>query len=376
MQTLLKDRLDRLKLSLARAELDALVILIDENRRYLSCFTGEDTQFDESAGALIITATDLILATDSRYELQAKQEAPLFETLTYKDGLAKVLPGIIERLGLKKLGFESVRMSYKQHGEILQEMKKANLDIHLVPTENLVEDLRIIKSVSEIETIKAALAIAESVFSECLPHIQPGVTEKQLAWMMEKRLREAGADDLSFPTIVASGPNSALPHAIPGARKIKAGEPVLFDWGAKLDGYCSDISRTVVIGRPDQTFKKVFQTVLDAQRLAIDAVKAGVSSKAVDEIARNHINAKGFEGKFGHGLGHGAGLAIHESPRLSPIRDILLEPGMVTTIEPGIYLPDWGGVRLENMIVVREDGADIFKPARSSKLPDRDIMGA
>jgi Xaa-Pro aminopeptidase len=159
---------------------------------------------------------------------------------------------------------------------------------------------------------------------------------------------------------VATGTNSALPHAIPGSRKIKTGEPVLFDWGVKYNGYCSDISRTVVIGKPDSTFKKVFQTVLDAQRLAIDAVKPGISSKRVDEIARNYINAKGFKGKFGHGLGHGTGLAIHESPRLSPIKDIPLKPGMVSTIEPGIYLPDWGGVRLENMIVVRDESAEVL----------------
>jgi Xaa-Pro aminopeptidase len=360
VQTITQHRLDQLKLSLLKEKLDAVVILIDENRRYLSSFTGEDTQFDESAGALIITPTDLILATDSRYELQAKQESPQYEILTYKDGLAKVLPGIIERFGLKNLGFESVRMTYKQHSEILQELAKAALDIPLIPTENLVEDLRIIKADSEIETIKAALAIAESVFSQCLPLIQPGKTEKQLAWTMEKQLREAGADGLSFPTIVAAGSNSALAHAVPGNRKIKAGEPVLFDWGVKLDGYCSDISRTVVIGKADDTFKKVFQTVLDAQRMAIDAVKPGVSSKAVDEIARNHINAQGFKGKFGHGLGHGTGLAVHESPRLSPIRDMPLESGMVTTVEPGIYLPDWGGVRLENMIVVRDDGAEVL----------------
>jgi Xaa-Pro aminopeptidase len=347
-------------MSLSNANLDAVVVLVEENRRYLSSFTGEDTQFDESAGALVISDADLILATDSRYELQAKRESPQYEIVTYKDGLTKALPPILKRLELKNLGFESVRMSYKQHNEILKELNKAALDVKLVPIENLVEDLRIIKENPEIDTIKAALAIAESVFSDCLPLIQPGATEKELAWTIEKRLREAGADSLSFPTIVAAGPNSALPHAIPGSRKIKAGEPVLFDWGVKLNGYCSDISRTVVIGEPDRTFKKVFQTVLDAQRLAIDAVKTGVSSKAVDEIARNHINAKGFKGKFGHGLGHGTGLAIHESPRLSPIKDTPLESGMVSTIEPGIYLPDWGGVRLENMIVVRDECAEIL----------------
>jgi Xaa-Pro aminopeptidase len=347
-------------MSLSRQNLNAVVVLVQENRRYLSSFTGEDTQFDESAGALIITDANLILATDSRYELQAKRESPQYEIVTYKDGLAKALPPILKRLGIKNLGFESVRMSYKQYSEILQELNKAALDVKLLPTENLVEDLRIIKENPEIDAIKAALAIAESVFSDCLPLIQPGVTEKELAWTMEKRLREAGADSLSFPTIVAAGPNSALPHAIPGSRKIKSGEPVLFDWGVKLNGYCSDISRTVVIGKPDETFKKVFQTALDAQRLAIDAVKPGVSSKAVDEIARNYINDKGFKGKFGHGLGHGTGLAIHESPRLSPIKDIPLEAGMVSTIEPGIYLPEWGGVRLENMIVVRDESAEVL----------------
>ncbi|MHC4687618.1 MAG: aminopeptidase P family protein [Planctomycetota bacterium] len=360
MRTIIQNRLNRLKVSLSRENLDAVVVLVEENRRYLSSFTGEDTQFDESAGALIVTDADLILATDSRYELQAKRESPQYEIVTYKDGLAKALPPILKRLLVKNLGFESVRMSYKQHSEILEELNKAALDVKLVPTENLVEDLRIIKAKPEIDAIKAALAIAESVFSDCLPLIQPGVTEKELAWTMEKRLREAGANSLSFPTIVAAGPNSALPHAIPGSRKIKAGEPVLFDWGVKLNGYCSDISRTVVIGKTDGTFKKVFQTVLDAQRLAIDAVKPGISSKAVDEIARNYINAKGFKGKFGHGLGHGTGLAIHESPRLSPIKDTPLEPGMVSTIEPGIYLPDWGGVRLENMIVVRDESAEVL----------------
>jgi Xaa-Pro aminopeptidase len=134
----------------------------------------------------------------------------------------------------------------------------------------------------------------------------------------------------------------------------------LFDWGARLDGYCSDISRTVVIGEPDDTFKRVFQTVLDAQSRAIDAIKAGVSSRAVDTIARDHIEKQGFGGKFGHGLGHGTGLAIHEAPRLSPLKDTVLEAGMVTTVEPGIYLDDWGGVRLENMVVVREDGAEVL----------------
>jgi Xaa-Pro aminopeptidase len=186
------------------------------------------------------------------------------------------------------------------------------------------------------------------------------MTEKDIAWRMERIMRESGADGLSFPVIVASGPNAALPHAIPGERKIRASEPILFDWGVRLEGYCSDISRTVVIGTPDTTFENVFRAVLEAQQKAIDAVRDGISSKAVDKVARDHIDSRGFAGKFGHGLGHGTGLAIHELPRLSPVKDMPLKAGMVSTVEPGIYLPDWGGVRLENMIVVRDDGAEIL----------------
>jgi Xaa-Pro aminopeptidase len=186
------------------------------------------------------------------------------------------------------------------------------------------------------------------------------MTEKQVAWELEKRMRESGAEALSFPTIVASGPNGALPHAVPSDRPIGRGEPVLFDWGVKLDGYCSDISRTVVFGTPDRTFKEVFQTVRDAQRKAIDALKPGMTGKEADRIAREHIDATRFKNKFGHGLGHGTGLAVHESPRLSPLREDLLEPGMVFTVEPGIYLPEWGGVRLENMVAMTESGAEVL----------------
>lgn len=186
------------------------------------------------------------------------------------------------------------------------------------------------------------------------------MTEKQAAWAMEKGMREGGAQAMAFPTIVASGPNSALPHAVPGDRAFKTGEPILFDWGAKLDGYCSDTTRTVVLGQPDATFKKVYQTVLDAQQKAMDAIKTGANTAAVDRLARSHIENAGFTGRFGHGLGHGTGLAVHEAPRLSPIRNTRLEEGMIVTVEPGIYLPDWGGIRIENQVVVRDDGPEVL----------------
>jgi Xaa-Pro aminopeptidase len=360
LENLIAERIKRLRELLPGTQNDTLLVLADENRRYLSGFTGQDTQYDESAGVLLITGNDLMLATDTRYELQARNEARLYKIVCYKKGLAEELPGLLKALGTKTLGFESVRLSVHQYRKISDAISEANLEVTLNPVEDLVEQLRIKKAETEIATLRSALSLAETAFSECVKKIKPGMTEKELAWIMEKGMREAGAEALSFPTIVASGPNSALPHAIPGDRRIRAGEPLLFDWGARLDGYCSDISRTVVIGEPDDTFKKVFRTVLDAQHRAIDAIKAGVSSRAVDSIARDHIEKQGFGGMFGHGLGHGTGLAIHEAPRLSPLKDTVLEAGMVTTVEPGIYLGDWGGVRLENMVVVREDGAEVL----------------
>lgn len=366
MSTTINNRLEKLRKSLSDQNLDALLVLVGENRRYLSGFTGEDSQFDESAGALLISDARLILATDSRYELQAEAEAPLYEIICYKEGLAKSLPEILQALNIKRLGFEPVRMSCFQHNKIVENITNGNLSVALVETENMVEDLRIRKEEAEIEATRKALFIAEAAFRKVAGTLAPGMTEKAAAWAMEKEMREAGADALSFPVIVASGPNSALPHAIPGDRKISEGEPVLFDWGARLNGYCSDTSRTVVIGKPDETFDRVYNTVLDAQRMAIDAIKPGASSKAVDGIARSHIDSMGFEGKFGHGLGHGTGLAIHEAPRLSPLKDTRLDAGMIVTVEPGIYLPGWGGIRIENQVVVKDNGAEILNSLSTS----------
>ena len=360
MEANIEFRIRQVRAAFPKAGIEALLVLVAENRRYLSGFTGEDTQFDESAGALIITPTALLLATDSRYELQARREAPDYEIICYKQGLAQQLPAIVERWNIARLGFESVRLTVRQHEKIQTELNKAGNSTRLLPVEDLVENLRVVKDETEVERTRKALHLAESVFTACLPEIRPGTTEKAIAWMMEKGMREAGAEALSFPAIVAAGVNSALPHAIPEDRPIRPGEPILFDWGARLDGYCSDISRTVILGKPDSRFKKVFQTVLDAQRFAIDAIRPGASSREVDRVAREHIASKGYGDLFGHGLGHGTGLAIHEAPRLSPLKEYRLEAGMISTVEPGIYIPDWGGVRLENMIVVRENGAEVL----------------
>ena len=353
-------RVQKVREVLCARGIDALLVTIEENRRYLSGFTGEDHQFDESAGALLITADQLILATDSRFELQAVAESPLFEVVVYRKGLPKELPDLVERLKIRNLAVESTRISVHQYEAIKKELDDAGHGGELVPMAELIEQFRLVKSSAEVDQTRKALDLAETAFTEVVRTLRAGMTEKQIAWALESALRQAGADGLSFPVIVAAGPNSALPHAIPSERPVEEGEPILFDWGVRLGGYCSDTSRTVIVGEPDQDFLQVFNTVLEAQQLAIAAVRAGANSKAVDAVAREYIGSRGYGDKFGHGLGHGTGLAIHEGPRLSPLKETVLEPGMLVTVEPGVYLPHWGGVRIENQVVVEADGARVL----------------
>jgi Xaa-Pro aminopeptidase len=228
-------------------------------------------------------------------------------------------------------------------------LASAGLKVEVVPVEEMVEPLRAVKGPEEIEATRAALAVAEAVFTEITAKLQPGMTEKQIARALEGAARQAGADAMSFPTIVAAGPNSALPHAIPGDRPVAAGEPLLIDWGVRLDGYCSDTTRTFVLGAPDGEFRRIYKVVRQAQRMATAAIRPGITGREVDAVARDHIAESGF-----------AGLAIHETPRLSPLSDAVLEKGMIVTVEPGIYIEGWGGIRLENQVVVTDSGAEVL----------------
>jgi Xaa-Pro aminopeptidase len=353
-------RIAAVREKLPEVAVDTLMVSIAANRCYLSGFHAEDGQFDETAGVLLINAQELILATDSRYLDAARREAPAYEAICYREGLVKALPDLLVRLGTRRLGFESRRVSYHDVDRLMDAVNKAQLEIELIPLEELVEPLRVIKSADEVEKTRRALAIAEDAFEALRPRIRPGITEKILAWELEQEIRGRGGDALSFPSIVAAGPNSALPHAVPTDRPVKAGEPILFDWGARLDGYCSDISRTVVVGEPGDRFRPIFETVLAAMEKATAAIQPGVNGKAVDAVAREHINRAGYEGLFGHSLGHGTGLMVHEGPRLSPLKDEILAEGMIVTVEPGIYLLDWGGVRLENQVAIRGEGAEVL----------------
>ncbi len=353
-------RLEKLRKDLHAESIDTLWVLKGENRLYLSGFKGHDGQCDESAGSLFITQDRQLLTTDSRYIEQAKNEAADFEHLCCTKGLVDLLPEILKDLKTKRLGFEPGRLSYLEFQKVSNALKEAGISVDLVPCEDMVEGLRIIKEDFEIEAIKRSIAITELALTEILDGLVPGMSEKDVAWSIEREIRERGADEISFSPIVASGKNSALPHAMPTNRKIKIGEPILFDLGSRLDGYCSDMTRTVILGKPDTRFRDVVQTVYDAQQKAIESIRAGVSGKSVDKVARDYIDERGFKGKFGHGLGHGVGLAVHEKPALNPTQDIILEPGMVVTVEPGIYIPGWGGVRLENMVVVQENRAEVL----------------
>ena len=360
MENLTNHRILDFRNKLRNNKIDSFLVLNEANRRYLSGYTGQDTGAEESAGALFISQNTLVLLTDSRFELQAASEAPDYDVRCYKTGLQEIIPEILKNTGSKKLGFESSRLSYSTYCKIKECINSNNIKTEFLPADFLVEDMRVIKSDMEIECIRKSLAIAEKAYIQTLEVLKPGISEKDIAWELEKQMRQGGAEGLSFPPIVAAGPNSALPHAIPGDRIIQKNEPLLFDWGAIRDGYCSDTSRTVVIGKPDDTFNKLYAILLDAQQMAIDAIRPGVSTKVIDNLARGHIAKNGYEKQFSHGLGHGVGLEIHEAPRLSPLKESILEKGMIVTVEPGIYLSGWGGIRLENMVLVTENGAEVL----------------
>ena len=267
------------------------------------------------------------------------------------------LHSLIEDGGPGKLGFEAHDATYAFHEMLKSTVRKLKpaLRPKLVPTADLAESLRIYKDAEELALLTRSVEIADRAMVEVSERLEPGMTEREIAWRLERSMREQGAESTSFDIIVGAGPNAARPHHRPSDTKIKANEPIVIDMGAKLQGYCSDITRTHYIGTPDDTYKRVYDTVLVAQETAINAVEAGMSGHDADKLARDVIEKAGYGDKFGHGTGHGVGLNIHENPRVSRNMKDELQDGMVFTIEPGVYLPEWGGVRIED-IVVLENG--------------------
>jgi Xaa-Pro aminopeptidase len=350
------NRLARLRQKLTEKELDGILISQPENRFYLSGFDG-------SAGYLFITAQDAILATDFRYIEQAKAQAPDYQIFQITSKLEEWFPRLTGELSPRRLGFESGDVTFGLYHQLTEVLSKAELKLQLVPVDGLVESIRTIKEPEEIALIARAAGISDSALAYVMDRIRAGMTEKEVAWEIEKFMREHDSQPVPFELIVAAGPNSALPHAKPSLHQIKAGEPVVIDIGAKVSGYASDLTRTVCLGKPDDTFRKVYDTVLGAQLAALALIKEGMTGEMAENLARTVIKEAGYAEAFGHALGHGVGLAPHEPPRLGPNSTEVLASGMVFTIEPGIYIPGWGGVRVEDLVVIENGQLKVLSKA-------------
>jgi Xaa-Pro aminopeptidase len=342
------NRLQKLRQVLAQQGFDALLVSQPENRYYLSSFSGSD-------GWLLINSGSALLAVDFRYTEQAKIESPLFEIVHVKGDAADLLPKIAADLGINRLGFEAADITFTTYRKLSDALASVKTEIKLVPSTNLIESIRIIKEPEELEHISQAAALADSAITYISSIIHPGMTEKQVAWELEKHMREKGSGSMPFTIIVGSGPNAAMPHASQSERTVLQNEPIVIDLGARANGYCSDLTRTLYLGEPDSTFCKIYDITLGAQLSALELIESGMTGENADKIARNIIEQAAYGDSFGHGLGHGIGLATHELPRLGPRSNDLLADGMVFSVEPGIYIPGWGGVRIEDTVVLENN---------------------
>jgi Xaa-Pro aminopeptidase len=352
-------RIKKIQAGLRRKKIDGLLVTEPHNRRYLSGYTPADHNIGESSGVLLIPARKSpLLLTDSRFQIQAEREVTPVEVMLYPKGLLPLLKELLPDLGIAKLAFESNYTLHSVAGKMQAMAEKLN--ILLYPVTDLVEKMRLIKDEEEIEKLQSSVLLNEQVFQEIYQTISPGQTEVDIALALESTMRRKGAEAPSFETIVATGKRSALPHAVPGLVAIKENQPLMIDMGLILDGYCSDMTRCFVPGTADKQYLKIHRLVRKAQLAATDTIRAGISAAAVDKAARTVIADAGYGDFFGHALGHGVGLGVHEEPRLSSRNRKHLKAGMIVTVEPGIYLPEWGGVRLENMVVVRENGCEVL----------------
>ncbi|NJP37641.1 M24 family metallopeptidase [Alkalicoccus luteus] len=339
---------DQLRSRFDATGIDAFLTQSTYNRRYLTGFTG-------TAGAALVTADSSRLITDFRYTVQARSQAPEFEIVEHSKPLLEELANQVKELGIHKLGFEKDHVSYTQY-EALSEQ----LDCELIPVSGLVEDMRLLKTADEISVIEKAVQIADEAFSHIQSYIKAGVKEIDVSNELEFFMRKQGAVSSSFDIIVASGERSAYPHGVASDKIIESGELVTLDFGAYYNGYCSDITRTVAVGDVSAELKEIYDTVLQAQIKGVEGLKPGLTGREADALTRDYIKEKGFGEYFGHSTGHGMGMEVHEGPGLSHRSDKKLEPGMVVTVEPGIYVEGTGGTRIEDDVVITEDGCRIL----------------
>ncbi len=345
-------RRDKLLRALRKTDTPRLLVTNETNVSYLTGFTGDSS-------TLLVDVDRTILVSDTRYETQIADECPELETVirTNREKMTDKLGELVGKLKWTSLGFEGDAMTFSQYSAL----NEATESTELLPLSGLVEELRAIKDAQEIKEIRLAVSLAERGFDALRATLRPEATELEVAHDLEHTVRRLGSPGLAFEPIVGVGATAALPHAHPGQQRIDAAGFVLVDWGATApSGYRSDLTRVLVTGKVPAKLRKIYQVVLEAQLQAIEAIRPGIPCHEVDAAARKVIEDAGYGSRFGHGLGHGIGLDIHESPRMSPVEKSELKPGMVITVEPGIYIPHWGGVRIEDDVLVTKDGYEVL----------------
>ncbi|MDR4509873.1 MAG: Xaa-Pro peptidase family protein [Candidatus Brocadiaceae bacterium] len=343
------DCVERLKEKLKKDKVGGLLITNEINIRYVTGFTGSES-------IVLITPRNDYLFTDFRYVEQARQDVSWVKVIEKKVSLISAICKKLKQLNIKKLYIESLHLSLSRYNEI----RKHTRGIQLLPTQGIVESYRKRKTQDEIRKIQISIDIAEKAFSLLRKKIRPGMTEKNVAGILEYEMRNLGAEKSSFDIICAVDKHASQPHALNRDTKIQKKSAVLLDWGARFQFYNSDLTRICPMDRISSRFKRIYQIVLDAQRFAIESIKPGIKAKDVDAMARGYIEKSGFGRNFGHGLGHGIGLEVHEGPAINKTSKEILEEGMVFTVEPGIYIPEWGGIRIEDMVLVTPHGCDVL----------------
>jgi Xaa-Pro aminopeptidase len=352
-----EQRIDQVRTKLTDAQVDALLVTNATNVGYLTGFTGTN-------GQVLVLQSDTVFFSDPRYAARAADLVRAAEVDIYPTRLTEVLPGHLERAGVSRLGFEAATMTVAERDDLADRL----VGVDLASTKGLVEDLRRHKDDEEVALVREAVRIADETFEWVLERLEPGRSEREIALALEIRMRERGADEASFPPIVGSGPLSSHIHHTPSDRLLERGDLVLLDFGARWRGYCSDLTRTVVLAPARDEHLETYELVLEAQGRGIEAVAVGAAGERVDAAARDVIAAAGHEAAFGHGLGHGVGLDIHEAPRLAKTSEDELRAGDVVTVEPGVYRVGQGGIRIEDCVLVTPDGGEVLGKAPKSEL--------
>lgn len=343
-------RIEKVRQEIISKNIDGVIITSPENVKYLS---GISDFYDNSISILMTADTQKLIMPQRFFDKGMINKE--YELIEYKKGYFNGLAEIIESLKMKRIGFEDQKVLYKDYLNFQEKVK-----IDMVPLGHFVDSLRVEKDQEEIDCIKKASDIACESFQELLDIVKPGISEKDLALELEYTMRKKGAEGIAFDTIITSGKRCAIPHAVTSNKKIENNEFLLIDFGCTVNGYCTDMTRTIALGKVSDKHKKVYDTVLNAQVRACNFIREGVTAGEADSVARNYIEENGYKDKFSHSLGHGVGIKVHEYPVLSPKSDIKLINNMIITVEPGIYIEDFCGVRIEDTVVVKKDGIEIL----------------